>query len=183
MFKYNPFENPQRAAFEEFGDLIAEGLFALFNDGCGQHRATEPYWDRFIDERREFIEDVGKQLAKDETHERVQARRSLREALMRLGTIGPKDCGEFLEAWREDRSRFARASHRASRHRYEYGDAFAALGVKHWQEARFGVVRMPTLASVSPHRMRRSRQQTRRSNQRRAVLAAVTRSTPFIVGW
>jgi hypothetical protein len=155
QLEYNPFEDPRRAAFEEFGDLIAEGLFALFNDGCGLHRATELYWERFIDERRRFIEEVRLRLLRVETHERVQATRSLWEARLRLDAIGPNDCKAFLEAWQEDRSRFARAGRRASRHCYEYGDAFAALGVKQWQEACFGVVSMPTLASVSSSRTRR----------------------------
>jgi len=30
---YKPFADPNRAATEEFGDLLAEGLYALFDDG------------------------------------------------------------------------------------------------------------------------------------------------------
>jgi hypothetical protein len=151
QLEYNPFEDPQRAAFEEFGDLIAEGLYALFNDGYGLCRATESYWTRFIDERHEFIENLRKQLGKNETHERVQAMKSLQEARFRLENISAKDCFAFLNSWHDDRRRFARASRRVSRHQYEYDDAFAALGLKRWQEARFGVVKMPAPPLISPH--------------------------------
>lgn len=152
---FNPFEDPQRAACEEFGDLLAEGLYALFNDGCGLRRATERYWASFINQRQGFIEEILKQLAKNATHERVQAMKSLQEALFRLDKICSADCTKFLDAWQADRRRFAEASRRISGYRYDYEDAFAALGIKRWQEARFGVVKMQTSASISPRAARR----------------------------
>ncbi|MEV4516789.1 hypothetical protein AB0K00_48530 [Dactylosporangium sp. NPDC049525] len=155
QLEYNPFENPLRASFEEFGDLLAEGLYALFNDGYSLNRATESYWTHFIDARHQFVEDVRTLLAMYETHERVQAVKSLQESRDRLENIRPWHCGAFLDAWQHDRYRFAQASRRISRHRYAYEDAFAALGVKRWQEVRFGVVRMPTTASNSPGGARR----------------------------
>ena len=143
QLEFNPFENPQRAEHEEFGDLIAEGLYALLNDGNSLGRATVPYWDGFIKGRRRLIDEIQRQLEKNETHEGVQAVKSLHSARFRLDNIAPEDCAAFLDAWQEDRRRFALASQLARGHRYDYGDAFAALGLKHWQEARFGVVRMP----------------------------------------
>jgi hypothetical protein len=149
QLEYNPFENPQRASFEEFGDLLAEGLYALFNDGYGLNRGTESYWAYFIDARHRFIEEVRHLLAMYETHERVQAGKSLQESQERLESIRPWHCEAFLDAWRDDRHRFAQAGHRISpHHRYVYEDAFAALGVESWQEVRFGIVRMPVAASI-----------------------------------
>ncbi len=144
QLEYNPFENPQRAAFEEFGDLIAEGVYALFNDGYGLRRATRSYWMHFIDARRRFVEEVRDGLEKGETHERVQALKSLQEARERLDGIRPWHCTDFLAAWQHDREQFTKLSGRISGPPRNYDDAFAALGVQRWQEARFGVVRMPT---------------------------------------
>lgn len=156
QLQYNPFENPQRAAFEEFGDLLAEGLYALLNDGCGLHRATEAYWTDFIEVRRTFIAEIHALLMNDETHERAQAMKSLQEAMHLLDhTVRPAFCAAFLDAWQDDRRRFAQASGRVARRRHEYEEAFAALGISRWQEARFGVARMPKPASIIPLGARR----------------------------
>lgn len=156
QLQYNPFENPQRAASEEFGDLLAEGLYALFNEGYGLHRATRSYWEEFIGVRRGFIERIGARLTNEETHGRVQAMKSLREARFQLAdVIRPTDCVDFLDAWQRDRRHFAEVSRAPSRHPCGYEEAFATLGVSRWQEARFGVARMPTPASVMPLGTRR----------------------------
>jgi hypothetical protein len=150
QLEFNPFEDPQRAAHEEFGDLLAEGLYALFNDGLGLSRATTDYWDRFIAERFQLIEDIRWLLERDETHHGVQASKSLQSAQAQLDTIRPAHCRDFLYAWRDDRRQFARLS-LAPGCRYGYREAFAALGITRWQDARFGIVRMrETWPSVTP---------------------------------
>jgi hypothetical protein len=140
---FNPFEDPGRATSEEFGDLIAEGLYALFTDVGGVHRATTGYWARFIDQRRALILGIRHRLERNETNEAVQAVKSLSEAQTRLEAITPEDCAFFLKVWREDRRRFAEASGSAARHVYGYRDAFEALSLEHWREARFGMASMP----------------------------------------
>jgi hypothetical protein len=145
QLSFNPFENPQRAGHEEFGDLIAEGLFALFSDNFPLNRATEAYWAHFIAERRTFIQKIREQLKEHETHERVQAEKSLQRAEFRLNDITPADCTAFLAAWQNDRRRFTSVAKRLTGAK-DYGAAFGSLGLEHWQEARFGVARMPTLA-------------------------------------
>jgi hypothetical protein len=155
QIEYNPFEDPQRAAFEEFGDLIAEGIYALFNDGYGLSRATMSYWNYFLDARLRFVEEVHEGLNKGETHERVQALKSLQEASARLAGIHAWDCMDFLTAWQHDRDRFTRLGRQISGPPRAYDDAFAALGVQRWQEARFGVVKMPPTATITPVGVRR----------------------------
>ncbi len=148
--EFNPFKDPRRAAHEEFGDLIAEGLYALFNDGLGLHRATANYWEQFIGVRRALIKEIERVLH-EETNEHVQALSSLRAAWLQLGKIKAEDCIAFLDAWREDRRMFADLCKQASHERVaDYNDAFDLLGVKHWQEARGGVPRVPALATVGP---------------------------------
>jgi hypothetical protein len=140
---FNPFEDPGRARSEEFGDLIAEGLYALFTDVGGMHRATTGYWAQFIDQRRSLILGLRHQLERNETHEAVQAVKSSGEALSQLETITPADCAFFLELWQEDQRRFAAASRSAARHEYGYRDAFEALALGNWRQARFGMASMP----------------------------------------
>ncbi len=60
--EYDPFASPERARREEFGDLLAEGLFALFGEARPgmsldeQLRgATRGYWDRFIEARQDVL--------------------------------------------------------------------------------------------------------------------------------
>ena len=150
QLSFNPFEDPQRAAFEEFGDLMAEGLYALFNDdGWTPHRATESYWTDFIDVRQRFVTRLREELVNNETHERAQAMRSMQEALVRLEDIKPVHCVEFLAAWQDDRRTFAHASRRAGHRPCGYDDAFTALGIRRWQEAFFGVARIPAAATVT----------------------------------
>ena len=66
---YKPFADPKRAVMEEFGDLIAEGLYALFNDGQSLDAATKAYWNDFIHARRELIERLADDLYLIPTHE------------------------------------------------------------------------------------------------------------------
>jgi hypothetical protein len=155
QLEYNPFKATQRAGHEEFGDLVAEGLYALLSDGLRLNRATESYWAGFIEARRGFIEEIQQQLEdKNETHERVQAVKSLQRALDQLDSIEPDHCTDFLDAWRADRNRFARDAEQLTGG-HDYWDAFAALGLTDWQEARFGVARMPALPTISPRAPRR----------------------------
>jgi hypothetical protein len=112
--KYNPFADPSRARSEEFGDLLAEGLYALF----GRHdpnisfpdllsKATYRYWRFFIDARREAIKQAYKSLDKllDDPPDGyvVPALNSLAAARSHLkSAISPELCVNFLDAWRED---------------------------------------------------------------------------------
>ncbi len=86
---YNPFENPQRAAHEEFGDLVAEGLYALSNDGLSVSLATEAYSAGFIGGRRRLVADIAREIAQNETNELVQASTSLQSAQYQLDIVTP----------------------------------------------------------------------------------------------
>jgi hypothetical protein len=146
QLEFNPFANPLRAAHEEFGDLLAEGLYALFSDGYGLSRATDEYWHRFIGERRQLIEGIQRELQQNETSLRRQAMESLHEALRRLHEIKPGDCTAFIQAWQNDQRRFARLARQARSKRRGYRDAFEALGVARWRQASFGLA--PTSESA-----------------------------------
>jgi len=54
---YDPFKDSCRAAREEFGDVLAEGLMSLLHYAGGKGRAfTEGYWEAVLDQRIALLE-------------------------------------------------------------------------------------------------------------------------------
>ena len=51
---YYPFANAERAAWQEFGDVLAEGLYALLHLNLDVAQATSEYWGEFLEARRTF---------------------------------------------------------------------------------------------------------------------------------
>jgi hypothetical protein len=112
--EYDPFANSGRARREEFGDLLAEGLYALMGEEDPSvpfeeqlRGATMQYWSRFIDARREVISETKTRLSRfmgrDEENEYLSAAiGSLGAADSQLDSIEAGHCVNFIEAWRED---------------------------------------------------------------------------------
>lgn len=48
QMEYNPYADPRRAVKEEFGDLLAEGLYARLDHGFGLFDTDAAYWEEFI---------------------------------------------------------------------------------------------------------------------------------------
>jgi hypothetical protein len=139
---YKPFADPNRAAMEEFGDLIAEGLYALFNDGQSLDAATKAYWGEFIHARGKLIERITEDLYLIPTHEAVQAYESMRHASKQLASITAEECVRFVKAWRYDRGAFARTANEMP----QVGNFAAAcdyLELTEWREAEFGLPDSP----------------------------------------
>ena len=136
---YKPFADPNRADLEEFGDLIAEGLYALFNDGQSLDAATKAYWDDFITARRKLIERLACDLYLIPTHEAgVQAHESMLHAGKQLDSITADDCVRFVEAWRYDRGAFAKTA-KEMPPLGNYAAACEYLELTSWREAEFGL--------------------------------------------
>jgi hypothetical protein len=112
--KYNPYGSPYRARREEFGDLLAEGLYALIGDngpslsfGEVFRRSTRTYWSQFIDARYEVIAEVETALRQGlgelaEESLLPSALAALNAAKDQLATITPDTCVDFLDAWQDD---------------------------------------------------------------------------------
>jgi hypothetical protein len=134
---YKPFADPRRAEVEEFGDLIAEGIYALFNDGEPLDAATKAYWAEFIAARQELIGRlIGDLYCMEAREARVLAHESMLRARKQLKGITPDDCARFVDAWRDDRAAFARLARGLPR----LGNYMAAceyLGLSEWREAEF----------------------------------------------
>jgi hypothetical protein len=120
---YQPFAETARAGHEEFGDVLAEGLYTLLDDLMpvdmtqpGRFArwlgvaATERHWTSFIDDRREELARTSKLLAEfDDPNHRTDvadALKSLAAADERytdaFHPITPARCAEFVDAWVDD---------------------------------------------------------------------------------
>ncbi|MFD1366537.1 hypothetical protein [Actinoplanes sichuanensis] len=98
---YDPFSDPDRARGEEFGDVLAEGIFARLD----QHlpiAAETGYWSDFLRARLGLIERIAKRID-PATPKGVAMLRALDAAKGRLRSIRPVDCVRYIEAWQNDR--------------------------------------------------------------------------------
>ena len=108
QLQYDPFANPRRAAWQEFGDVLAEGLYTLLHLGMTVEYATADYWREFIEARRSFLEDVvtraesGPLEYRDQVVHRGQLVYSVERAQKCLQTIDPNLCARYVQRWRED---------------------------------------------------------------------------------
>lgn len=133
---YDPYANPDRARDEEFGDVLAEGLFALFDDGGKIGDATEEYWAKFRAARLKMINEIKAKCTPSARDQQIRA--SLTAAGGRLQIITPYDCVAYLKAWQRDRNVWAEFVTRIE----PVGDI--ELVVKHLRLSRRHPRRVPT---------------------------------------
>jgi hypothetical protein len=111
QYPYDPFRNPERARAEEFGDVLAEGIYWLLDQHLSITDADQAHWARFLDKRRQFIDRVLAMVASSNDLDSAQkARRTaaLKGSLGRLALITPQLCVNYLRAWRSDRQEWQR---------------------------------------------------------------------------
>lgn len=100
---YDPFANPGRAANEEFGDVIAEGLYALLDQGKSAEYAVAPrYWRRFLGARKEILDQVIEKSEKAPDGIQGKMKLAVETARECLEKIQPDMCVEYVERWRWD---------------------------------------------------------------------------------
>ena len=98
---YNPFEPQRRAEWQEFGDVLAEGLYALLVQGLGADAATCEYWNEFLLARRYFIEIL--ERSNDLTsHIQAEMVGAMQTAMLCLIQIKPVMYEKYVKAWRKD---------------------------------------------------------------------------------
>jgi len=105
---YEPFADPQRAASQEFGDVIAEGLYALLHDGAGAEAAGEDYWKRFLESRNAVLTGVTRRLPKVQRERRSEIGKAIRAAQHVLSEITATMCAEYVAAWQLDLVRWSK---------------------------------------------------------------------------
>ena len=108
--KYDPYADPKRAVKEEFGDLLAEGLYARLDRRLDISDVDIAYWADFKQSRRDFLSRVAQLLAahpkreldNDKGREVRAAQVSIREARLQLERIDPELCHKFIDLWQAD---------------------------------------------------------------------------------
>ncbi len=102
QLQYDPFGHTRRAEREEFGDILAEGLYALLHLGGGATDATREYWDVFLAERQGFLENIIKRSHRAAPQIREKLLEAVHTAMRCLRRIEPKECESYVKAWRQD---------------------------------------------------------------------------------
>lgn len=102
QLRYDPFADPQRAAGQEFGDLLAEGLYALLHIGGDAADATKEYWKLFLDARMSFLDAVIDRSEKAEHTLRERMTVSVEAARSCSRQVQPLVCEQFVGLWKSD---------------------------------------------------------------------------------
>lgn len=105
QYPYDPFRNPERARAEEFGEVLAEGIYWLLDQQLSIADADLAHWSRYLRVRREFIGRVLRMVTADslvDAAEKARRVAALRGSLGRLSLITPALCVNYLRAWQAD---------------------------------------------------------------------------------
>ena len=105
---YDPFADPQRAAGQEFGDVIAEGLYALLHNGLGVEAAGKEYWKQFLQHRNGVLNDVIRRLPTLRPELRGEISKAIGAAQQVLWEITADMCHDYVAAWQQDRERWGK---------------------------------------------------------------------------
>ncbi|MFI5732350.1 hypothetical protein ACIA49_19675 [Kribbella sp. NPDC051587] len=148
---YHPFAIPWRAKREEFGDLLGEGLYALFEREPGldleDHLrvAKQPeYWESFAKVRRDMIEHTETSLRRAEREGDVdpltikQALQSLEAAKEQSLVITRELCVEFIESWLKDEDSWQHVL-RDETDVLSESEALARCALTEWMPCGYGV--------------------------------------------
>lgn len=122
QLRYNPFADPDRAAWQEFGDVLAEGLYALLDHGLDWRCATDGYWIEFLEARRRFLEAILGRAEMMKTDEREQLLLSVEMALKCSVAIRPGLLERYTLLWQQD--------------------------LRNWQRRMAGIGKMPSLEAA-----------------------------------
>ncbi|ANZ39524.1 hypothetical protein BBK82_29225 [Lentzea guizhouensis] len=133
---YDPFNVEERARAEEFGDVLAEGLFWLLDEGRPLQHADARYWSQYLVKRKKFILETMELTKSTEMlpDRKAKKLRSLTAALGRSRFIQPKWCEEYVDAWRKDRSAWQKHLDHHQQHaprESDLGKVIAHLGLTH----------------------------------------------------
>ncbi|MGQ0718427.1 MAG: hypothetical protein ACT4NP_14170 [Pseudonocardiales bacterium] len=104
QLRYDPFEDPGRAAAEEVGEVIAEGMIDLLHRRVPLVQLTDPdYWQAFLLRRKAFIARAADRIAaQNQQPVHAAALVALAAAERRRSQVTPAWCGSYLQTWRID---------------------------------------------------------------------------------
>jgi len=104
---YEPFRTTDRARDEELGDCLAEGIYALLDDGGKVGDADRRFWSAFLADRRTMVDRIiaaipGRDDLTDEEKRRITE--AMRASHGRRTFITPGLCVAYLKALEADRA-------------------------------------------------------------------------------
>lgn len=110
QYPYDPYR-VERARAEEFGDVLAEGIFWLLDQGKPASDGDLAHWRDFLVHRRQFIQQVRSMVesrASIDSTVRMRMEEALRAALGRCARITPELCDAYMKALATDQDRWQR---------------------------------------------------------------------------
>ena len=99
---YNPFADPRRAAWQEFGDVLAEGLYSMLELGIDMEDTTSEYWNYFLDARRRFFDAIIRRSGRAKPEIRENLLRSVEAARECSAEISPELFERYVWLWQKD---------------------------------------------------------------------------------
>ena len=110
QYPYDPYR-VERARAEEFGDVLAEGIFWLLDQGKPASDGDLQHWEDFLGHRKRFIGQVRSMVASRTgigSAERARMDEALTAALGRCECITAKLCLDYMTALATDQERWQR---------------------------------------------------------------------------
>ncbi len=95
--EYDPFAEPLVALFQEFGEIIADGLFALVASNRYLERLDPEIWRELLSLRQDWLTELATRTS-DSRHQAI-----VETALVRCAEITEWDCVRFVSDWESDR--------------------------------------------------------------------------------
>ena len=105
---YDPFELPDRATAEEFGDVLAEGLIGHLHRNSLESPPTVAEWAAFLERRRRFIAEAAESCANRaaDDPEAAAALRALERADWSRARLVPEFLAAYVTCWLRDLRRW-----------------------------------------------------------------------------
>ena len=110
QYPYDPY-GVERARAEEFGDVLAEGIFWVLDQGKPASEGDLGHWRGFLEHRKQFIEQVRSMVAYQtgiSSAERARMEEALTASLGRRARITPELCVAYMKALASDQERWQR---------------------------------------------------------------------------
>lgn len=110
QYPYDPYRI-KRARAEEFGDVLAEGIFWLLDQGKPASDGDLQHWRDFLAHRKQFIQQVRSMVAKEASIAptvRARMQEALTAALGRCERIDSELCVAYMKALAADQDRWQR---------------------------------------------------------------------------
>jgi len=102
QLRYDPFENVERAERQEFGDVLAEGIYGLLHIGSDLSTVPPRYWNDFLTTRKKFLEEIIKRADSVAPEIGQNIVRAVQTAMLSLMQVQPKLFEDYIRAWRYD---------------------------------------------------------------------------------